>query len=49
MEQIWMDEKKKNAEELLDCAMAIGEGLLVSVAEVSRVEHLNQLSRKICN
>lgn len=49
MEQIWMDEKKKNAEELLDCAMAIGEGLLVSGAEVSRVEHLNQLSRKICN
>ena len=44
-----MDEKKRNAEELLDCAMAIGEGLLVSGAEVSRVEHLNQLSRKICN
>lgn len=45
MEQIWMDEKKKNAEELLDCAMAIGEGLLVSGAEVSRVE---DTIRRLC-
>lgn len=39
---------RNEAEKYLYCAMFVGEQLLVSGAEVDRVDQLNQLSREIC-